>query len=55
MDFDEKDHRIIKMPRKPKPNATEYLRRMLNIPIIRPMTGHEIQRLDFAGAMCFYH
>ena len=36
------------MPRKPKPNATEYLRRVLNIPITRTMTGHEIQRLDFA-------
>ena len=39
------------MPRKPKPNATEYLRRVLNIPITRPMTGHEIQRLDFAEAV----
>ena len=39
------------MPRKPKPNATEYLRRVLNIPITRPMTGHEIQRLDFAKAV----
>jgi len=39
------------MPRKPIPNATEYLRRMLNIPIIRPMAGHEIQRLDFAEAV----
>jgi len=39
------------MPRKPKPNATEYLRRVLNIPITRPITGHEIQRLDFAEAV----
>jgi len=39
------------MPRKPKPNAAEYLRRVLNIPITRPMTGHEIQRLDFAKAV----
>ena len=39
------------MPRKPKPNATEYLRRVLNIPITRTMTGHEIQRLDFAKAV----
>jgi len=38
------------MPRKPKPNATEYLRRVLNIPTTRTMTGHEIQRLDFAEA-----
>jgi len=36
------------MPRKPKPNATEYLRRGLNIPSTRTMTGHESQRLDFA-------
>jgi hypothetical protein len=36
------------MPRKPKPNATEYLRRVLNIPTNRALTGHEIQRLDFA-------
>ena len=39
------------MTRKPKPNATEYLRRLLNIPITRTMTGHEIQRLDFAKAV----
>ena len=39
------------MPRKPNPNATEYLRRVLNIPITRTMTGHEIQRLDFAKAV----
>jgi len=39
------------MTRKPKPNATEYLRRVLNIPITRTMTGHEIQRLDFAKAV----
>ena len=42
---------IGKMPRKPYPNATEYLRRVLNIPITRTMTGHEIQRLDFAKAV----
>ena len=36
------------MTRKPKPNATEYLRRVLNIPTNRTITGHEIQRLDFA-------
>jgi len=39
------------MSRKPKPDATEYLRRLLNIPVTRPMTGHEIQRLDFAKAV----
>ena len=42
------------MPRKPKPNASEYLRRVLNIPITRPMTGHEIQRLDFAEALLVF-
>ena len=42
------------MPRKPKPNAAEYLRRVLNIPITRPMTGHEIQRLDFAEALLVF-
>ena len=39
------------MPRKPEPNAAEYLRRVLGIPITRTMTGHEIQRLDFASAV----
>jgi len=42
------------MTRKPKPNASEYLRRVLNIPITRPMTGHEIQRLDFAEALLVF-
>ena len=39
------------MPRKPTPDATEYLRRVLGIPITRSMTGHEIQRIDFAAAI----
>lgn len=39
------------MPRKPKADATEYLRRLLTIPVARPMTGHEVQRLDFAKAV----
>ena len=39
------------MPRKPNPNASEYLRRVLNIPTNRTMTGHELQRLDFAKAV----
>jgi hypothetical protein len=51
VDFEEKGYYFEKMSRKPKPNAAEYLRRVLNIPITRPMTGHEIQRLDFSKAV----
>lgn len=39
------------MPRRPNPNATEYLRRVLGIPTNRTITGHESQRLDFAAAV----
>jgi uncharacterized protein with ParB-like and HNH nuclease domain len=38
------------MARRPKPNATEYLRRVLGIPITRNVTGREDERIDFAAA-----
>ena len=39
------------MTRKPKPNATKYLRRVLGIPLHRSMTGPEVQRIDFAATV----